>query len=122
MSKRVELRSLYIRGWYELDAEKLLSSTTKNFIFDDPFEAQPIHRDELVNYIYRWGERTRAAGSSNQWILSDEIRQDKHGVLTDWEWWELTGTDLQGSALIKTTDEGVYLERITYFDRRQTGA
>ena len=117
MSKRVELRVRYIEGWYELDPEKLLASTTQDFIFDDPLEPKPVAKNELPNYMVRWNERARAAGSNNQWILSDEVRQDKDGVLTDWEWWELAGTDLRGSALVKTSDDGVFLERITYFPR-----
>ena len=117
MSKRIELRARYIEGWYELDAEKLLASTTQDFIFDDPLETQPVVRSDLAGYLARWNERAQAAGSTNQWQLSDEVRQDKDGVLTDWEWWELVGTDLRGSALIKTNDYGVFLERITYFPR-----
>ncbi len=62
----------------------------------------------------RWQDR---AGRHNDWILQDEVRQDKDGVLTDWEWWEAVGTDLRGMAVVKTGDEGVYLERITYFTR-----
>ena len=38
MTKRAELRELYIAGWYEMDSEKLLNSTTSNFIFDDPLK------------------------------------------------------------------------------------
>jgi hypothetical protein len=37
--------------------------------------------------------------------------------LTDWEWWELIDSGLQGAALVLTGNAGVLLERITYFDR-----
>ena len=67
--------------------------------------------------MHRWDSWTRKAGANNQWILEEEVRQDKNGILTDWEWWGLVGTEIFGMALIKTRDEGVFLERITYFDR-----
>ena len=39
--------------------------------------------------------------------------QDKDAILTDWEWWEVSGTSLQGAAVVLTSDAGVLLERIT---------
>lgn len=117
MGKRADLRSLYMQGWYEMDAEKLLASTAEDFFFDDPVEPGPVKKDGLRDYMMRWEQRTRSAGATNQWKLSHEVRQDRAGVLTDWEWWELIGTNLSGSAVIQTSDRGVLLERITYFDR-----
>ncbi|NKB61776.1 MAG: hypothetical protein GKR95_06425 [Gammaproteobacteria bacterium] len=108
----------YIEGWYELNAEKLVSASAPDFIFDDPAEPGPVSRDELPAYMGRWDRRTQLVGSTNKWTLRDEVRQDKDGVLTDWEWWELDGTDLCGMAMVKTRDNGVFLERMTYFDRR----
>lgn len=107
-----------MQGWYQMDLEKLLASTTADFIFDDPAEPRPVTRTGLAGYMQRWDKRTRAAGSTNRWRLSEEVRRDEDGILTDWEWWELIGTHLRGSAVIKTSDAGVFLERITYFDRR----
>ena len=114
MTRREELRARYIEGWYELDPEKLLSTTRADFVFDDPAEAAPVTRDGLVDYMHRWAAR---AGSDPQWLITDAVRQDKDGIMTDWEWWEITGTGLSGSGLVKTSDEGVFLERITYFKR-----
>ena len=116
-SKRVEKRELYMQGWYQMDAEMLLASTTAEFIFDDPAEPGPVTRDMLPGYMQRWDVRARAAGGENQWLLTHEFRRDENGILTDWEWWQLVGTELQGAALVLTADEGVVLERITYFDR-----
>ena len=36
MSDRFELRACYIEGWYEMDGDKLLATTTEDLIFDDP--------------------------------------------------------------------------------------
>ena len=117
MSKRVKIRARYIQGWYDLNADLLLETTSPDFIFDDPAEPEPVTRAMLVEYMHHWDARTRALGSTNQWILSNEVREDKNGILTDWEWWELVGSGLQGTAIVQTTDEGVISERITYFDR-----
>ena len=117
MTTRFELRTRYIEGWYELDADKLISSTSHDFMFDDPAEPEPVNRKSLPEYMIRWDKRTRLLGATNVWDLSDEVRQDSDGILTDWEWWELAGTDLCGMAIVKTRDDGVFFERITYFDR-----
>jgi len=100
-----------------LDAEQLLATTSEEFIFDDSFEAQPVTREQLPDYMLRWDQRSRELGGNNQWRITHHIRQDKDGILTDWEWWELLDTSLQGAAIVLTGNEGVLLERITYFDR-----
>ena len=117
MTTRFELRARYSEGWYELDADKLISSTSHDFIFDDPAEPAPVSRESLAEYMIRWDNRTRSLGSTNVWALSDEVRQDRDGILTEREWWELAGTDLCGMAIVKTRDDGVFFERITYFGR-----
>lgn len=119
MSKREKLRAQYIEGWYAMDADKLFSSVANNFIFDDPAEPGPITKDMLADYMVRWNEMTTALGGNNEWILNHEVREDRDGVLTDWEWWEIVGTELCGAAFVLTSDEGVFLERITYFNRRR---
>jgi hypothetical protein len=115
--RRIELREKYIRGWYEKDAELLVSVTSADFIFDDPEESTPITRAMMPAYMQRWYQRTEQLGADNRWLLSNQVRQDEDGILTDWEWWQLLGTDLQGAAFVLTTDDGVILERITYFSR-----
>ena len=117
MPDRFELRELYIQGWYELDPRKLSASVTDDFVFDDPAESAPVGKAGLGDYMRRWDARTRSLGATNRWILTDEVRQDRDGILTDWEWWELPGSPLKGMGLVKTSDSGVFLERITYFDR-----
>lgn len=117
MSIRSEIRAGYMQGWYNLDADLLLETTSPEFIFDDPEEPEPVTRAMLVGYMHRWDARTRALGSNNHWILSNEVAEDKDGILTNWEWWELAGSGLHGAAVIQTSDEGVLFERITYFDR-----
>ena len=117
MSKRVELRTRYMQAWYDMNIDQLLATTSEGFIFDDPAEPQPITRAMLETYMHRWDKKTRALGADNQWKLTHELRQDKDGVLTDWEWWEVLDTGLCGAAIVQTGDKGVLFERITYFDR-----
>ena len=105
MTTRFELRARYIEGWYELDADKLVSATSYDFMFDDPAELAPVNRESLAEYMIRWDKRTRLLGATNEWDLSDGVRQDKDG------------TELCGMAIVKTRDDGVFFERITYFDR-----
>ncbi len=97
-----------------MDAGKLMAATAEDFVFDDPAEAALVTWDGLPFYMERWLER---AGGHNEWVLSHEVRQDENGMLTDWEWWEVVGTGLSGSAVVTTSDQGVHLERITYFRR-----
>lgn len=116
-STRIELRENYMQGWYQMDLGRLMSTTAPGFIFDDPVEPEPVTRAELAGYMQRWDTRMRALGGNNKWRLSHQMREDRDGVLTDWEWWEVIDTGMQGAAVIVVGDEGVLLERITYFDR-----
>lgn len=111
---RLERRERYIAGWYDMDLEKLLSATAPDFVFEDPAEPAPVTRAMLADYMARWQTRS---GGRNDWILSHEVREDKDGILTDWEWWDLVGSGFGGAALVTTGDQGVTLERITYFTR-----
>ena len=114
MPDRFELRALYIEGWYEMDAQKLLSATAEDFLFDDPKEPEPVTRAALPGYMARW---LRRVGGANEWHLQNYVREDKDGTLTDWHWWELVGTGIAGAAVVKTSNAGVFLERVAYFER-----
>ena len=118
MAKRHDLRQLYMDGWYNRDPDKLLAAAADDFIFDDPAEPKPVDRDGLPAYMVRWLDRV---GGHNTWRLTYEVRQDQDGIITDWEWWEVVGTQLCGMAVVKTGDEGVLLERICYFSRGAAG-
>ena len=117
MGGRFEKRKTYMDGWYRLDAGLLLGSTTTDFVFDDPLEPGPVSRDRLEDYMQRWYAWTRKMGGDNRWRLCNTLREDRDGILTEWEWWEMPGTPLSGAALVLTRDQGVFLERITYFNR-----
>ena len=115
MSKRVQHRARYIDGWNSMDAEKLLLSITDDFVFDDPADPEPITKAMLVGYMPRWPEKAAALGAGFDFETVDKVVQDKDGILLEGYWWRLAGTDVEGSAVIKTSDEGVMSERLTYF-------
>jgi len=100
-----------------MNAELLLAATAKDFFFDDPAEPESVTRAMLADYVYRWEARTPVKGANHKWVLSHELRQDKGGILTDWEWWELVGSGFRGAGLVQTSDDGVLFERLAYFDR-----
>lgn len=114
MSKRAELRARYIAGWDTMDPEKLLSSVTDDFLFDDPADPAPIGKSGLVAYMPVWPERARALGGAFQFEITDKVVEDWDGLLLEWYWWRLTGTAVAGTAVIKTSDAGVLSERLCY--------
>ena len=115
MSKREQLRVRYIDGWYAMDGDMLLATTTNDFVFDDPAEPAPITKDKLIAYMPVWPDRIAPLGGTFEFEITDKVVQDSNGILTEWCWWKLAGIPVVGSALIKTSDAGVMYEGITYF-------
>jgi len=98
-----------------MDAAKLLASVTGDFAFDDPADAEPVTRATLVDYMPVWPGRAEALGAAFDFDIIDEVVRDRDGILLEWYWWRLTGTGVEGSAVIKTSDDGVISERLTYY-------
>ncbi len=115
MSRRAQLRAQYIEGWETMDAEKLVSAVADDFEFDDPADPAPVTKATLLDYMPRWPAKAEALGGVFQFDITDKVVQDEDGVLLEWYWWRLAGTDVEGAAVIKTTDEGVVSERLTYY-------
>jgi len=115
MSKRARHRARYIEAWNSMDAEKLMASITEGFIFDDPAEPGPVTKAMLMAYMPRWPDKARSLGAAFAFDMVDKVVEDRNGVLTEWYWWRLTGTDVEGAAVIKTSDDGVISERLTYY-------
>ena len=49
--------------------------------------------------------------------LTELVTSEKDGVLTAWCWWEILGTLMKGSGLIKVTDNGVISERLANYTK-----
>ena len=62
-----------------------------------------------------WPEKLRKLGGSFDFEMVDRVVSDQDGWLTEWYWWRVPGLKLEGSALIKTTDRGVALEKFGYY-------
>jgi len=66
-----------------------------------------------------------AAATKPKWSLEQTYLGDliclttdifsKDGAIVSWHWWSFIGTNYEGSAVTRTTDEGVRYERITYY-------
>ena len=115
MSKRAEHRARYIEGWNTMDADKLLASVAEDFVFDDPAEPEPVTKATLAAYMPVWPEKAARLGARFDFEISEKTVQDEDGFLTEWYWWRLAGTEVEGTAVIKTGDEGVIFERLAYY-------
>ena len=98
-----------------MDAEKLLMSVTDDFIFDDPADPSPVTKAGLAAYLPSWPEKAGLLGAEFDFEIVDRVVADEGGVLLEWYWWQLTGTEVAGSAVIKASDQGVMSERLTYY-------
>ncbi len=98
-----------------MDAAKILASVTDGFVFDDPAEPEPVTKATIVEYMPVWPKKAEVLGAAFEFDMIDKVVQDKDGVLLEWYWWRLVGTDVEGSAVVKTSDDGVMSERLTYY-------
>jgi len=115
LSKRAQHRARNIDGWNTMGARKLLASVIDDFAFDDPADPGPVTKATLVDYMPVWPGKAEALGAAFKSDIAYKVVQDQDGVLLEWYWWRLTGTDFEGSAVIKTSDDGVISERLTYY-------
>ena len=115
MPKRHDHLAAYVEGWRAMDADLVLSALADGFVFDDPAHCEPVTKSTMTAYMSSWNERTEALSGSWRYENSHEVVEDRDGVLLRWKWWHFAGTDIQGSALTKTSDEGMLFERIAYY-------
>ena len=110
----------YADGWSKGDPEIILSSVSSDFVLDDPNEGQ-ITKEQLPTYMGQLKEivsSLRGTDSETQFMeLSEVVTQEEGDGLTAWCWWEIPGTELKGSGLIKVGPEGVRSERLTYYTK-----
>ena len=111
----------YLRGWTTGDAGLLLEHTAPGFFFDDPHRARVARADYLayVAEIKAEAEQYRAGRSFRNFENLTEIvvRDDGDGAATVWFWWEIAGTPIEGSSLVKVGKAGVLSETICYYGR-----
>lgn len=115
MSKRQDHLNAYVEGWRSMNVECVLSALAEGFVFDDPALPEPVTKATMADYMSSWEDRTKALNGAWRYENSHEVVQDRDGALLRWKWWRFTGTSIQGSALTKTTDDGMLSERIAYY-------
>ena len=114
MSDRFELRKAYGKGWDTWDADLLISALAPGFVFDDPGYPELVTAENIAEFMSGWLDRVRALGGTGEIGSRDRVSLDQDGALVSWHWWSFVGTNLEGSAVTRTTDEGVRYERMTY--------
>jgi hypothetical protein len=109
----------YLEGWRTGDAARCLQSTTEAFFYDDPATGR-IKRENFIEFV----EDFKAAGAElsggpvpSPFLQYSDVTILEGSPSTAWCWWQVTGTDLQGAALIRFDDGGVLSERIAYFTK-----
>ncbi len=110
----------YAEGWANGDGEAILSATSDRFVFDDP-NAGKVAKGNFSQYLADLKEAVASlrgdAYEGPFMELSEVVTKDDDGVLTASCWWEIPGTDLRGSGLIKVADDGVVSERLAYYTK-----
>jgi len=118
MTRRSELRKAYGQGWDSWNAELLVSALASGFEFDDPAMPAPVTAEGIPAYMASWRDRVESLGGTGAIGSRDRVYMDQDGALVSWHCWSFPGTPFEGSAVTRTTDEGVLYERITYRDPR----
>lgn len=115
---RADHLGAYARGWINGDAEAILGATTDAFVFDDP-NGGPIAKADFAAYFAQLKETVDGlrggTPQENFMDLTEVVANEAADVLTAWCWWSIPGTGVQGSGLLKVSDDGVVSERITYY-------
>ena len=114
MEKRIALRKAYGKGWDTWDADLLISALAPGFTFDDPGCPDPITAVNIADYMAGWKDRVLALGGTGEVGSRDRVYLDQDGAYLSWHWWNFVGTSYEGSAVTRTSDEGVLYERIAY--------
>ena len=115
MSKRTKKRSDYEEGWDTWNVDLLLSTLADDFVFDDPALPEPVTRANMADYMMSWEDRVKQLGGTGEIESTERVTVDEDGAIVAWNWWSFVGTKYEGSAVTRTTDEGVQYERITYY-------
>lgn len=111
-----ELLQAYLDGWRTGDAEKSLSATAPGFYYVDP-NTGCIEREEFLGFVdgFKAAVAEMRGGEIGTPFLkyTDMLIKEERSLA--WCWWQATGTEFQGAAVIRFGDQGVVSERIAYF-------
>ena len=110
----------YAEGWTNGVSDTILGAASESFVFDDP-NAGKVAKADFAAYFAGLTELVasiRGDGYGAPFMnLSEIVTKEEDGVLTASCWWAIPGTEIQGSGLIKVTNDGVVSERIAYYTK-----
>ena len=108
----------YLKGWELGDGALSLTATAPTFHYDDPNTGRILRENfvEFVNDFKQAAVDMGAAPNAHPFLLySDTVIEHRSDHSIVWCWWQANGTELQGAAVIKVSDEGILHEKIAYF-------
>ena len=113
-----DLIDIYLEGWRLGDPNRSLEACSPGFYYDDPNTGR-IQRPDFCAFVEDF--KTYGASLNNGVTpepfleYTDTIIDHDRSPVTILCWWQVTGTEFQGSALVKADDTGILSERIAYF-------
>jgi len=120
MTKARKHIDAYLEGWRLGDANMSLGATTPEFFYDDPNTGR-IPRKDFLQFFEDFRSTVvdgRQAASGGPFLTYTDVVISEASVPPKaWCWWQATGTDFQGSALVYFGDDGVISEKIAYFSK-----
>ena len=110
----------YIDGWVQGDAAKALSVLADDYTYDDP-DSKVYTRDTFTELMdgFKCAALEACGGRlPNPFVRVSEVVTDVvGGGLRAWCLWEIPGSGLRGSALVKADMVGIRSEVITYYTK-----
>ncbi|MCZ6721682.1 MAG: hypothetical protein O7A65_09095 [Proteobacteria bacterium] len=120
MSKTDHLGT-YAEAWTKGEVALHMKAAAEGFHFDDP-NAGDIAKAEFPGYFAELKatvDELRGGQAFDRFMDITEVvvNEEDDGTLTAWCWWAIPGTPIEGSGLIKVSDDGVLSEKITYYTK-----
>ena len=111
----------YAEGWAQGDPNKIMEACAPSYQMVDPKFPRPILLRDFAPYFDSLQHQAEASARSEGHLpthpfmeLTEVVTQDDGHTLTAWCWWKIPGNGLEGSGLIKVTDQGVVSEKLAY--------
>ena len=109
---------IYLEGWRLGQPEISLPALASGFHYDDPNTGR-IFQDGFADFMEAFKADAAALNGGKPGTpfltYTDIVVDAAVNPARAWCWWQATGTDLQGAALIHFDDTGILSERIAYF-------
>ena len=104
------------------DASLIVDSLADDFILDDPNSGQ-VSKSAFHEYIVGLKaqvEQVRTSPQTRFMDITEVVTKEEGDLLVAWCWWEIPGTAIQGTGLIKVSEQGVVSERLAYYTKLAT--